>query len=97
MNIALDFDDTYTRDPEGWDYFIKLFQSRGHIIYCVTSRGFDTWEVYATIGEIVGRGKCIFTGFKAKKDWVSKLGIRIDVWINDNPFFILNGVQFYGS
>lgn len=91
MNIALDFDDTYTRDMDGWDYFIKLFQSRGHSIYCVTARTNtfeDTWQVHGTIGKVIGEDKCIFTGYKSKKDFVSKLGIRIDVWIDDNPFLI---------
>lgn len=29
MKIALDFDDTYTRDPDMWDKFIDLSLSRG--------------------------------------------------------------------
>ena len=46
MNISLDFDNTYTRDPDGWDTFIKVMRYRGHKVYCVTMR-------YETEGEIV--------------------------------------------
>ncbi len=34
--IALDYDNTYTMDPEGWNQFIELFHDRG--VYCVTYR-----------------------------------------------------------
>jgi len=94
MKIALDFDDTYTRDMQGWNAFISLFQSRGHTIYCVTARGDnDSAEVYDTIGKIIGNDKCIFANFVAKKDVVSKLGIYIDVWIDDSPFFITHSFK----
>ena len=38
MLIALDYDDTFTRDPEGWLNFAKLMKSRGHEIIGVTMR-----------------------------------------------------------
>jgi acid phosphatase class B len=94
LNISLDFDDTYTRDPDAWNSFIQLFQSRGHTVYCVTARsGKDSGEVYDTIGKIIGHDKCIFANFMAKSDAVWKLKIRIDVWIDDSPYFIINGTN----
>jgi hypothetical protein len=88
MNISLDFDDTYTRDPAMWDSFIKLAQENGHIIYCVTMRGprgMERVEVIDSIGKLIGADNCIFTDGKAKSKFCYDLGISIDVWIDDMP------------
>ena len=38
MLIALDFDETYTRDPEFWDIVIANATQRGHAVICATMR-----------------------------------------------------------
>lgn len=38
MRIAIDYDNTYTRDPEFWDQMIDYGNSRGHEFICVTMR-----------------------------------------------------------
>lgn len=38
LTISLDFDETFTADPEFWLGFIKSAQVRGHRIICVTAR-----------------------------------------------------------
>jgi hypothetical protein len=88
MNISVDFDDTYTRDPAMWDSFIKLAQANGHTVYCVTMRGpwdMDRIEVVDSIGKLIGKDNCIFTAGKAKGKFCFDLGICIDVWIDDMP------------
>jgi len=86
MQIGLDFDDTYTLDPEAWNTFIRYFVSRGHVVYCTTYRGPEkSAEVYATIGEVVGRDRCFFTNGTPKKQYMRSHGILIDVWIDDKP------------
>ena len=35
----------------------------------------------------------IFTGRMAKKPYVAKMMIHIDVWIDDNPFAVYNDMQ----
>jgi len=32
MNISLDFDNTYTRDPYSWDQFIKMMSMAGRMM-----------------------------------------------------------------
>jgi hypothetical protein len=39
MKIALDYDGTYTVDPQFWEDFITLAKVRGHEVVCVTKRG----------------------------------------------------------
>ncbi len=94
MNIALDYDNTYTRDPDAWVQFIYLFQSKGHNIYCVTARSFaQSYEVLNTIGKLIGTQNCYFTNMQAKQKYMYDQGISIDIWIDDSPFFIMQGVD----
>ena len=96
MNIGLDFDDTYTRDPEGWDAFIQLMRGRGHKVYCVTWRSNTTANLTEVGAALNGKVDAIFfTGQQAKKDYMYSIGIRIDVWIDDMPFAVEDHGQVY--
>jgi hypothetical protein len=89
MKIGLDFDDTYTRDPEGWNEFIHNFTSRGHTIYCTTFRFPEqSQQVYDSIGKVIGNDNCHFTAYTAKRQYMQSKGIMIDVWIDDQPILI---------
>jgi hypothetical protein len=94
MNIGLDFDDTYTRDPEGWNAFIRNFTSRGHTIYCTTFRFPEqSQQVYDSIGKVIGHENCYFTSYTAKRKYMQSKGIMIDVWIDDMPMLIDMGAE----
>lgn len=87
MLLALDYDDTYTCDPEFWDYFIKLAFDYGHSVICVTMRHeHEGLEVKNNLSNLVE--KIIFTGRKAKFDAVQEAGFMPSVWIDDSPNFI---------
>lgn len=88
MNISVDFDDTYTRDPILWDEFINRALERGHQVYCVTARPptpINQHEVYDSIGRIIGKNNCYFTDAMAKAKFMYEQGIDINVWIDDLP------------
>lgn len=94
MNIGLDYDDTYTRDPDAWDAFIFFFRNRGHKVYVVTWRSSE--EAIEVRDKLNNRTDGIFaTNRKAKQSFMFAEGIRIDVWIDDNPFTILHNQQFW--
>ena len=95
MNIALDYDDTYTRDPELWDGFVRQAQSRGHEVWCVTMRDGSRQEVLDTIGELVGKDHCIFTAQQAKAPFLKNLDIHIDVWIDDSPQYVIKNKKLF--
>lgn len=87
MLIALDFDGTYTADPELWDMFIENVRARGHEIIIATMRYAGREEK-----ELLDYGldkkvdKIIYTNRLAKKDEVRKQYDRyVDIWIDDNP------------
>lgn len=89
MNIALDYDETYTLDPVAWDEFIEIMHKRGHNVYCVTLRSTRPWEINEVAHDLNGKVKGIFaTGRKSKKQFMCEQGIWIDVWIDDMPAFI---------
>ena len=94
MNISLDYDDTYTRDPVFWDTVVGNAMMRGHIVYVVTLRTPEQGvDVLNSIGKLVGAHKVYFTSMQSKKNYMWKQGVRIDVWIDDMPDCIVRGID----
>lgn len=92
MNISLDYDNTYTRDPVMWDAIIDMMKRYGHKVYVVTMRtpdeGAEVRQYLADKAEMI-----IFTSRKAKQDYVSNMQVSIDIWIDDMPWFIINDAR----
>lgn len=76
LNIALDWDGTYTADPELWDAFIKLAQSRGHRVTFVTLRD-------AILEPINMNAPTVYCSRTAKAKH-----FNADIWIDDRPRWI---------
>ena len=88
MRIALDYDNTYTADPEMWDCFIVLAKSRGHSVEVVTMRCREWAQMLPEqLSERASRVE--YTARKAKKSHMEALDRPVDVWIDDMPQFIL--------
>jgi hypothetical protein len=95
VRIALDYDNTFTADPKAWTEFIHLMQREGHVVYCVTMRyppehpkfGGETRDVQRALGHLVDGLFC--TGRQAKEKFMLERGIKIDVWVDDTPGWIL--------
>lgn len=93
-NFAIDFDETYTLNPQMWVEVMKLFHKAGINVYIVTYRYDNTVEEmdlehlkhYDFVKGIV------FTGRKGKDAVCKSLGIHIDVWIDDNPITITHSM-----
>lgn len=94
MNIGLDYDDTFTRDPIGWTAVVKLLVSRGHLVYIVTWRNDEeAKEVFAEMQYWQADIEGIYaTDRKAKEPFMFAKGIRIDVWIDDNPRAVIQSM-----
>lgn len=94
MNLALDYDDTYTQDKIFWDLMIDLAQSRGHKVYCITARSTrHEEEVLDDLEKRLGRDSILFTTGAAKQSYAYSKGINISVWIDDNPTMITTGIK----
>lgn len=92
MVIGMDYDDTYTRDPKSWNAFIMVMQASGHKVYLVTWR--TPQECDQGIRDVSRILDGVhFTSRKAKEKYMYDQGIRIDVWIDDNPYAILHTME----
>jgi hypothetical protein len=95
MNIALDFDDTYTRDPAMWDDFIDMARNRGHDVRIVTFRKRTmTDPALDWLGSTI---PVIYTEYTQKRAYCNKMGWFVDIWIDDSPEFIVNPVVVVGA
>lgn len=92
---AVDFDDTFTADPEFTAACIKLGLARGHKFYCVTARR-STAENEDIINDAFEEHgvqlPIIFSNLGSKLDEVERRGIKIDIWWDDSPTAIVHGV-----
>ena len=86
MNIAIDFDNTWTVDPDMWQAFRVLAELQGHSCIIATnrykwSRDMDRWMLPVDMTVIYCGGEY--------KDVACKMqGWKIDVWIDDTPRMI---------
>lgn len=87
MIIALDFDKTYNIAPSFWDTFISMSKAGGHEVILATYRHekYD-WDPLMDDLDI----PMYFTDGKAKRPFLEELGINVDIWIDDNPYSIID-------
>lgn len=85
MKIALDYDETYTKDPGLWEDFILMAWSRGHEVRIVTARSpvEDNIDDKVRIPVIYCEGvakrfHCTWFA-EDRKGWIP------DVWVDDKP------------
>jgi len=84
MNIALDYDGTYTMDPDLWLPWVYGAITRGHTVYLVTMR--YPSECMNLEPKLIATGLHIYpTSRRAKRPFMEHSGVKIDVWIDDNP------------
>ena len=90
MNIAIDYDDTFTAAPEFWRRLIQRARLSHHTVYCVSSRR-GTMENVREIADGIGLSgvPVVLCNHNAKHEVVANKGIHIDVWIDDNPWSIV--------
>lgn len=93
MNIALDFDDTFTAAPDMWKRFIHDADTLGHQVWIVTARR-DTAENREIICKALGRHEdyvgITFANLKSKLKHCESIGLRINIWIDDSPYAIIH-------
>lgn len=86
MIIAIDYDNTYTASPDMWNEAIKLFQSAGHTVICVTARPEIMGQpVMDSVGKLI---PVIFAGAEWKREVAVRRGYKVDVWIDDSPEYV---------
>ena len=94
LTIAIDYDDTFTADPELWGQFIRLAKSRGHRCVMVTARR-NTEENCEDLNAMLDEHDCqmviIFSELGSKLRATESRGIKVDIWIDDDPEKLVRG------
>jgi hypothetical protein len=85
LTFAIDYDGTYDASPELWTRFTAMAHASGHKVIMITARS-RAIEMDAPPNVPV-----YYTARKAKRDWIRKHGMKVDVWIDNDPWFIFNG------
>jgi hypothetical protein len=79
--IGLDYDNTYSDDPELFEMFIEAAQRRGHLVFIVTARP-ETQPVPVRSCEV------FYTEGAPKAPFMRERGLDIDIWVDDWPEII---------
>jgi len=88
MLIAIDFDDTLTADSQLWLRFIETAKKLGHRCICITARretednieSLDNWMTMHGVHLPV-----YFTNLRSKTEFAKERGLKVDIWIDDDP------------
>lgn len=80
--MAIDYDGTYSSDPDYWDAVIALAGRRGHRFICVTNRA---WVPGSQVPERVPAVPLLAAGDQYKADAAKAAGYAVDIWIDDLP------------
>lgn len=91
MLIAIDYDGTYTADPDLWAAFIASCEARGHEVICVTCRRSTPENRREVIVPSIPKYDHYFTGLSSKRWFLEQMGIKPDIWIDDMPETVKEG------
>lgn len=85
--FCFDYDDTITVDFNLFVSFMKSLERRGHKAIVCTMRA----ESMATeeLKRLEGMFDVYYSNMKGKREYLAKLGISPDVWIDDSPDLII--------
>jgi len=89
MILGVDYDGTWTLDPEFWRSVAVWAQGRGHRVVIVTNRGPSHWEPIREELPV----PVIYADGKPKADAVRAAGVVVDVWVEDMPHRVNFGWQ----
>lgn len=82
MRIAIDYDKTFSAAPQMWIEVVSTMRSYGHHVFLVTNRKADDPIPLKAKQHFSGT---FYAGPKFKREHMEKLGIKIDIWIDDMP------------
>lgn len=94
MTFAIDYDGTWTADPEAFRAFASLLRRRGHRVLLVTARVSGHGEVERECSTYVDR--VLFSGAAYKRECCEANGEAVHVWIDDMPGMIGPDVPLIG-
>ena len=88
--ICLDYDGSYTEFPELFDMIISESIGNNYKVIMTTMRYKE--EADEVLKKLENRIDVYYTGRKAKGKYLLDLGIHVDLYIDDKPFWIYQDV-----
>lgn len=85
--FAIDYDGTWSADPELFETFVALLRTRGHDAILVTGRS-DSGRWGAEVRAAVRSVPIVFAANKWKREAAKAAGYKVDIWIDDFPEYI---------
>lgn len=85
MVFGIDYDGTFSADPDAFREMVKALRARGHTCVLVTGRSDEGgWgiAVKQAVGDLM---PIVFAANKWKAKAAEARGFKVDVWIDDNP------------
>jgi hypothetical protein len=83
--IAIDYDGTYTVDPDLWRAFIERAQARGHTVVMVTGRSNEGQFGAEVRRDVRGLVPIVFAAQMWKWHAAQLAGFDVAIWIEDHP------------
>lgn len=80
--IAIDLDRTFGRDPVVMGQLVNIFKKAGHKVYLVSMERQQGYVPSSVLNKIDG---VYLTGGQPKREYMAKLGIAVDTWMDDRP------------
>lgn len=81
--FGLDYDHTFTADPDLWRQFISDAQRRGHTVVCVTARRIP--PDFSREPRMPDSVSVVCAGAGYKLHAAAKAGYAVNIWIDDMP------------
>jgi len=88
--IAVDWDGTFNLISDLLLSFMEAARYAGHTVIICTMRYESEKAEMSNVEELF---KIYFTGRKAKKPFLDELGIKVDIWIDDNPQWVNSDIE----
>ncbi len=88
MTISIDFDRTFSADPQMWGEFAKKAVADGNTVVMISRRPeSDREEVISSLGDYAESFSQVLLvgGETLKADAADAAGIHVDVWVDDSP------------
>jgi len=91
---SIDYDDTFTSDPDAFTDIANVLRNRGHEVI-ITSQRCEKYE--ADMRKVVGQTLPIVFASGMSKEAAARLhGYAVDVWMDDVPWSVDNARTYGG-
>lgn len=86
--LAFDYDGTISIDKEFWLKFAARAKESGYHVVLATMRYAATESLPTSVTSVFD--EVVYTERRAKREFLSNRGVYPDIWIDDQPEFIVH-------